>query len=123
MLTFDTPQGPVTSGKTPVVIGADGAYSAVRAKLQTQPGASQAILSAEQAREIERFREKQLDIRKRLRAVKAGLEQDIKDLGMWMKFINIFLVPLAFAGVALLVAMWHRRRRHAIAMLRKGGTP
>ena len=92
-------------------------------KLQTQPGASQAILSAEQAREIERFREKQLDIRKRLRAVKAGLEQDIKDLGMWMKFINIFLVPLAFAGVALLVAMWHRRRRHAIAMLRKGGTP
>jgi ABC-type uncharacterized transport system involved in gliding motility auxiliary subunit len=92
-------------------------------KLQTQPGASQAILSAEQAAEIERFREKQLDIRKRLRAVKAGLEQDIKDLGMWMKFINIFLVPLAFAGVALLVAMWHRRRRHAIAMLRKGGTP
>jgi ABC-type uncharacterized transport system involved in gliding motility auxiliary subunit len=92
-------------------------------KLQTQPGASQAILSAEQAREIERFREKQLDIRKRLRAVKAGLEQDIKDLGMWMKFINIFLVPLAFAGVALLVAMWHRRRRHAIAMLRKGGAP
>jgi ABC-type uncharacterized transport system involved in gliding motility auxiliary subunit len=92
-------------------------------KLQTQPGTNQAILSAEQAREIERFREKQLDIRKRLRAVKAGLEQDIKDLGMWMKFINIFLVPLAFAGVALLVAMWHRRRRHAIAMLRKGGTP
>ncbi|MEU6998344.1 NAD(P)/FAD-dependent oxidoreductase [Nonomuraea sp. NPDC046570] len=38
VLTFDTPQGPVTSGKTPVVIGADGAYSAVRAKLQTQPG-------------------------------------------------------------------------------------
>jgi ABC-type uncharacterized transport system involved in gliding motility auxiliary subunit len=92
-------------------------------KLQTQPGTSQAILSAEQAQEIERFREKQLDIRKRLRAVKAGLEQDIKDLGMWMKFINIFLVPLLFAGVALLVAMWHRRRRHAIAMLRKGGTP
>ncbi len=93
-------------------------------KLQTsQPGTSAAILSTEQAQEIERFREKQLDIRKRLRAVKAGLEQDIKNLGMWMKFINIFLVPLAFAGVALLVAMWHRRRRHAIAMLRKGGTP
>ena len=52
--------------------------------------------------------------------MKSGLENDIKALGMWMKFINIVLVPLAFAAVALLVAAWHRRRRHAIAMLHKG---
>jgi ABC-type uncharacterized transport system involved in gliding motility auxiliary subunit len=92
-------------------------------KLQTSQGGNQAILSTEQANEIQRFRDKQLDIRKRLRAVKAGLELDIKGLGMWMKFINIFLVPLLFTGLALLVAAWHRRRRHAIAMLRKGATP
>ena len=94
------------------------------AKLQTaQPGRSDAILSSEQAREIERFQSEKLRIRKELRAVKAGLELDIKGLGMWMKFINIFLVPLLFAGVALLVTAWHRRRRHAIAMLRKGAAP
>jgi len=90
-------------------------------KLQTkQPGGNEAILSAEQAREIERFKAEQLRIRKELRSVKSQLELDIKALGMWTKFINIVLVPLAFAGVALLVTQWHRRRRHAIAMLRKG---
>jgi hypothetical protein len=39
---------------------------------------------------------------------------------MWTKFINVLVVPLLFAGVAMLVALWHRRRRPAIAMLRKG---
>jgi xanthine dehydrogenase YagT iron-sulfur-binding subunit len=41
-------------------------------------------------------------------------------VGMRMKVINILFVPLAFTGIALLVAGWTRRRRHAIAMLRKG---
>jgi len=90
-------------------------------KLQSaQPGGSEAILSVEQAREIERFQAEKLRIRKELRAVKSQLELDIKSLGMWTKFINILVVPLLFAGVAMLVALWHRRRRHAIAMLRKG---
>jgi len=90
-------------------------------KLQSaQPGNNEALLTPDQAREIERFQGEKLRIRKELRAVKSGLENDIKALGMWMKFINIVLVPLAFAAVALLVAAWHRRRRHAIAMLHKG---
>jgi ABC-type uncharacterized transport system involved in gliding motility auxiliary subunit len=91
-------------------------------KLQTsKPGASETLLSADQAQEIERFQQEKLRIRKELRAVKAGLETDIKALGMRMKVINILLVPLLFTGLALLVGAWHRRRRHAIAMLRKGG--
>jgi ABC-type uncharacterized transport system involved in gliding motility auxiliary subunit len=93
-------------------------------KLQTaQPRGSEALLSPEQASEIERFQGEKLRIRKELRAVKSGLENDIKALGMWMKLINIVLVPLAFAVVALLVAFWHRRRSHAIAMLHKGSAP
>ncbi len=93
-------------------------------KLQTaqQGGGSEAILSADMAREIERFQSEKLRIRKELRATKAGLERDIKTLGMWIKVINILLVPLLFTAVALLVASWHRRRRHAIAMLRKGAS-
>ena len=90
------------------------------AKLQSQQGGSEAILSADMAREIDRFREQQVRLRKELRAVKAGLNRDIDSLGMWIKVINILFVPLLFAGVALLVASWHRRRRNAIAMLRKG---
>jgi len=94
---------------------------ATLSKLQTtQPGGNEAILSAEQAREIERFQAEKLRIRKELRSVKSQLELDIKSLGMWTKFINVLVVPLLFAGVAMLVALWHRRRRHAIAMLRKG---
>ena len=90
-------------------------------KLQSaQPKGNEALLTSDQANEIERFQGEKLRIRKELRAVKSGLENNIKALGMWMKFINIVLVPLAFTGVALVVAAWHRRRRHALAMLHKG---
>lgn len=89
-------------------------------KLQTaQPGSGEVILTTEQAREIERFQAEKLRIRKELRAVKSQLERDIKSLGMWTKVINVLGVPALFALIALLVAHWHRRRRHAIAMLRK----
>jgi len=91
-------------------------------KLQSaNPRGGEAILSADQAREIERFQEDKVRIRKELRAVKAGLETDIKALGMKMKLINILVMPVVFTALALLVNAWHRRRRHAIAMLRKGG--
>lgn len=90
-------------------------------KLQTsKPGSSEALLSADQAAEIERFQQEKLRIRKELRAVKAGLENDIKALGTRVKVVNILLVPVLFTVLALLVADWGRRRRHAIAMLRKG---
>ena len=93
-------------------------------KLQSaNPKGGEAILSADQAREIERFQEDKVRIRKELRAVKAGLETDIKALGMKMKLINIVVMPMVFTLLALLVNAWHRRRRHAIAMLRKAGTP
>ncbi len=90
-------------------------------KLQTsQPGGGEALLSADQAHEIERFQEKQRDIRKRLRAVKSGLELDIKALGMKIKAVNILVMPAIITVLGLLVALWRKRRRHAIAMLRKG---
>jgi ABC-type uncharacterized transport system involved in gliding motility auxiliary subunit len=92
-------------------------------KLQTaRPGGGEAILSPEQVQEIDRFQDQKLRIRKELRAVKSGLNDDIKSLGMWMKVFNILVVPAAFAIAALVVAAWHRRRRHAIAMLRKGAS-
>jgi ABC-type uncharacterized transport system involved in gliding motility auxiliary subunit len=89
-------------------------------KLQTaQPASGEAILTADQAREIERFQQDKVRIRKELRAVKAGLDADIKALGLRVKAFNVLLVPALCAVLALLVNAWHRRRRHAIAMLRK----
>lgn len=89
-------------------------------KLQAaQPASGGALLTADQAREIERFSEDKVRIRKELRAVQAGLDADIKALGMRMKVINVIVVPLVCALLAIFVIIWHRNRRHAIAMLRK----
>ena len=91
-------------------------------KLQTaKPGDSEALLTADQTREIERFQQEKLRIRKELRAVKAGLELDIKALGMRMKLYNLLIMPILVIAAGLLVALWRKRRREAAAMLRKGG--
>jgi len=90
-------------------------------KLQGQrPTGSDSLLSPEQVQEIDRFKAEQLQIRKELRAVMAGVEADIQSLGLWVKILNILLVPLLVSGAGILVWMWRRRRRQAMAMLRKG---
>jgi ABC-type uncharacterized transport system involved in gliding motility auxiliary subunit len=71
------------------------------------------IVTPEQEKEIEHFQTEKLRIRKELRAVRAGLNENIERLGTTLKIINIVLVPLIFAGVALLVWWWRRQRRRA----------
>jgi ABC-type uncharacterized transport system involved in gliding motility auxiliary subunit len=74
------------------------------------------ILSPAQEQEIARFQTEKLRIRKELRAVRAGLDAEIKHLGAVIKIIDIVLVPIAFALVALLIWLWRRRARgHASA--------
>src|SRR6195256_2255536 len=73
------------------------------------------IITPEQEQEIEHFQTEKLRIRKELRAVRAGLDADIKGLGATLKVINIVVVPALFAAVALLMAAWRRRRRMAPA--------
>lgn len=90
-------------------------------KLQTAQPGNDAILSPEAAQAIDRFQAEKLRIRKELRSTKAQLEQDIKSLGMRMKLINVLTMPLIVTALGLMVALWRKRRRHAIAMLRKGG--
>ena len=45
--------------------------------------------------------------------MRAGLNENIERLGTTLKIINIVLVPLIFAGLALLVWWWRRQRRRA----------
>jgi ABC-type uncharacterized transport system involved in gliding motility auxiliary subunit len=69
------------------------------------------ILTPEQEHEIEHFQTEKVRIRKELRAVRAGLNENIERLGTTLKVINIVVVPLVFAVVALLVWLWRRQRR------------
>jgi ABC-type uncharacterized transport system involved in gliding motility auxiliary subunit len=71
------------------------------------------ILTPEQEQEIEHFQTEKLRIRKELRAVRAGLHEDIERLGTTLKILNIVVVPLAFAALALLVWLMRRQRRRA----------
>lgn len=86
---------------------------------------AEVLLTPEQEQELERFQQEKLRIRKELRDVRLQLDQDIRALGNEIKFTNIVVVPLVFAGIALLVAGWRRRRQAAIAMLQrdKDGLP
>lgn len=89
-----------------------------RLQSQQPPGAE--LLSSEAAAAIERFQQEKLRIRKELRAIEASVDADIKTLGYKVKSVNLLLMPALITALGLLVALWRKRRRHAIAMLRKG---
>ncbi len=67
-----------------------------------------AMFSDEQATELEKFQTEKLIIRKQLRDVQHQLDQDIESLGMQLKLINIFFVPLLIFLWVLLAAMRKR---------------
>lgn len=67
------------------------------------------LMTDEQQAEIDRFIDQRASIRKELRAVQRGLDEDIENLGTWLKLINIGLVPLLLTLVTLF-AFWRRQR-------------
>ncbi len=74
-------------------------------ELQSQRAdGSSMFVTPEQAAEIETFRDKQLETRKKLRAVKHELGKDIEGLQGWLEFLNIFGIPLLVLMAAL--ARW-----------------
>jgi ABC-type uncharacterized transport system involved in gliding motility auxiliary subunit len=75
---------------------------------------SSLILSPEQAQEIERFQQEKLNIRKQLRDVRLGMDQEIQRLGNTLKVLNILVVPALLALVVLFAVLIRRRRRTAV---------
>ncbi|HNP34793.1 MAG TPA: Gldg family protein [Woeseiaceae bacterium] len=73
-------------------------------------GTGSLLMTAEQQSEIDRFIDQRASIRKELRAVQRGLDQDIEDLGTRLKIINIALVPFLLTLI-ILFALWRRRQR------------
>jgi ABC-type uncharacterized transport system involved in gliding motility auxiliary subunit len=69
------------------------------------------ILTGEQEVELERFQEQRLQIRKDLRQVQRGLDQQIEDLGTRLKIINIGLVPALISALSIILLIIRRRSR------------
>ncbi|WP_341894526.1 Gldg family protein [Ferrovibrio terrae] len=85
----------------------------LQSKAQDQ---SNALLSAEQEAAITTFRDDLLSTRRELRGVQRELNRDIEGLQVLVKFINIGLMPLLAALVAVGLAIVWRRRRIRRAM-------
>ncbi len=70
-------------------------------------------LTQEERDELESLRVEMVSIRKQLRGVQRGLREDVEDLETWFQFVNIGLVPLIVAAVAIVLgtARVARRRR------------
>ncbi|MEO8997893.1 MAG: Gldg family protein [Rhodanobacter sp.] len=79
-------------------------------ELQPAKGNHASTATAEQRREIEQFRQRQLAINKELRDVQHQLNAEIDALGLRVKFINIVLVPALVVLIGLLYG-WRRTRR------------
>jgi ABC-type uncharacterized transport system involved in gliding motility auxiliary subunit len=67
------------------------------------------LLTPEQEAALERFQNERLRIRKELRQVQRGLDQDIENLGTALKVLNIGLMPLLISIVTL--GLWLVARR------------
>ncbi len=70
------------------------------------------ILSDDQQKELARFQQEKLKIRKELRDVQHQLNQDIESLGTRLKLINIFAVPLLLTLIVIGLRIRQTRRQH-----------
>ncbi|HEY0107602.1 MAG TPA: hypothetical protein VGB91_16085, partial [Rhizomicrobium sp.] len=75
-----------------------------------QPGQAAGLTPAQQA-EIDHVKRELIDTRTQLRDVQHRLRKDVDALGEVLAFVNIALVPILVAGLALLLALLRRRRR------------
>ena len=71
---------------------------------------NQLIISQEQQQEINRFKQRKLEVRKSLREVKRNLNKDIEALGTRLKFINIALVPILLTLLIVFLS-WRKSKR------------
>jgi len=78
---------------------------------QEQGGEGNLILTPEQSKEIEKFRQIQLDTRKELRAVQHELKKNIENLGTKLRIINIGLIPILIIFISLATGIYRINRK------------
>jgi ABC-type uncharacterized transport system involved in gliding motility auxiliary subunit len=82
-------------------------------KLAQMPRAAEGsvdVLTTDQVQAIEGFRAQLLSIRSELRDVQFALRRNVDDLKNWVTAVNVGVVPLVVAIIALLFAMRRPRR-------------
>ncbi|MBV9968896.1 MAG: GldG family protein [Xanthobacteraceae bacterium] len=79
-------------------------------QLPRAPEGSVDVLTPEQVKAIEGFRAQLLTIRSELRDVQFALRRNVDDLKNWITAVNVGVVPLLVAIIALLFAMRRPRR-------------
>ena len=84
----------------------------IRDLQQKKYGDSVRIMSAAQQEALQKFQTGQIKTRKALRNVQHDLNRDINTLGMWLKVVNIGLVPLLVILFALVLGLLRMRRMH-----------
>ncbi len=77
-------------------------------EVRTDPESGTAVLTGEQRKSLDQFRAEMLSIRTELREVQHALRSDIERLDGVLKAINIALMPLLIAAIA--VGLWVTRR-------------
>jgi ABC-type uncharacterized transport system involved in gliding motility auxiliary subunit len=80
------------------------------AELPRAPEGSVDVLTPEQVKAIDGFRGQLLTIRSELRDVQFALRRNVDDLKNWITAVNVGVVPLVVAIIALLFAMRRPRR-------------
>lgn len=83
--------------------------------LQTQTGGEGVVPSAHAQDEMAKFRSELLTSRKALRDVQRDLRRDIDRLASQVRFVNVALMPVIVAILALGIAFIRHRRRKARA--------
>jgi len=68
------------------------------------------IMSQEQEQELQKFQSEKLEVRKKLREVRRSLDKDIKDLGSYLKMINIGLIPLLISLLGVFI-LWFKPKK------------
>jgi len=72
--------------------------------------AQRLVITPEQQKEMDRFRQQMIETRRQLKDVRKNLRREIERLGLWLKGINTAAMPAAVILLGLTYG-WIRRRR------------
>ena len=88
-----------------------GMEDKIRTLTQNNEGESD-ILSPESLKAIEGFKSEMMSTRSQLRSVKFDLRRDVETLKKWIISINVAILPMFFAGIALLISLRRKRKKN-----------
>ena len=68
------------------------------------------VLSPETIKAIDGFKTEMMTTRSQLRNVKFDLRRDVETLKKWIISINVAILPIIFAGFALILSLRRKRK-------------